>query len=137
MMMSAIHTLRKLLAGAHLDEKPGEGSRSPHWPAMRRQWLEAHPTCAACGGRDHLEVHHQKPFHLHPELELEPSNLITLCERPGRECHYLWGHNGESWSEFNPEVVADTAAELKRLEKRRAECARETPAKPKSKRGLP
>lgn len=44
-----------------------------------------------------VEVHHKKPFHLHPEYELDPDNLITLCE--GKEfsslaCHLVFGHLG-------------------------------------------
>jgi hypothetical protein len=55
-----------------------------------------------------LEVHHIKPFHLHPELELEPKNLITLCENKsdGVNCHLLFGHLG-SFRSFNVRVISD------------------------------
>lgn len=49
-----------------------------------------------CGGKEKLEVHHIVPFHLNPRLELEPTNLITLCEakHDGVNCHLLFGHLG-------------------------------------------
>jgi len=52
-----------------------------------------------------------KPFHLHPELELDPTNLITLCMQPGQECHLYVGH-GDSWKAYNPDVKQDAATTL-------------------------
>ena len=80
--------------------------RSPKWPAVRAAHLKANPTCAACGGKDALEVHHIQPFHLRPELELDPRNLLTVCADP---CDLVHGHL-MAWARFNPTVVADTAA---------------------------
>lgn len=94
-----------------------EEPRSPKWHEVRDKFLEQHPTCAACGGRAHLNVHHMKPFHLHPELELEPTNLITLCENPERLCHIRVGHSF-AWPAFNPHVVEDSALSLKRIAER-------------------
>ena len=108
-MRNPIQTIRKALATIGT-------KRSPHWPAVRKQWLAAHPTCAACGGTQNIEVHHKSPFHLHPELELEPSNFITLCEPIGKEHHLKIGHtvNGKSsWKINNPDVVRDAAAALR------------------------
>lgn len=76
--------------------------RSPHWPALRRAWLEKHGVCAACGTKDELEVHHRRPVHFWPELELDVANMITLC----REHHYGIGHC-ISWDHFNPHVDRD------------------------------
>jgi 5-methylcytosine-specific restriction protein A len=96
------------------DHSPaGSAPRSPHWPACRKAHLAAHPTCAACGGTTHLQVHHKKPFHLHPELELDPANLITLCESPGVDHHLHVGHLGD-WKGFNPNVDRDASRELAR-----------------------
>lgn len=85
--------------------------RSPQWPTVRKHWLDGHPTCALCGGTKVLEVHHIKPFHLHPELELDTTNLITLCENKGDgvNCHLLFGHLG-NFQSYNPNVLADVAA---------------------------
>jgi predicted HNH restriction endonuclease len=51
-------------------------------------------------------VHHKRPVHLFPELELDPANLITLCEP--QNCHYLIGHC-LSWKAYNPSVEEDAA----------------------------
>lgn len=86
----------------------GIGPRSPRWPACRRAWLVQHPTCAACGSREMVQVHHKAPFHLFPQRELDPTNLITLCERPGVDHHLNIGHLGD-WRKFNPRVEEDAA----------------------------
>jgi 5-methylcytosine-specific restriction enzyme A len=36
-----------------------------------------------------------RPVHKFPELELEPSNLITLCGFDGSGCHFVVGHRGD------------------------------------------
>ncbi len=59
---------------------PENAKRSGHWPTVRKDYLKDHPNCAVCSGNKKCEVHHKKPFHTHPELELEPTNFITLCE---------------------------------------------------------
>lgn len=90
--------------------------RSSHWPTVRRKWLADHSTCRGCGTTKDLQVHHKRPFHLHPELELSPTNLITLCEHNG--CHYALGHF-YSWSDFNPKVEEDSTEWLTKLEAHR------------------
>lgn len=88
--------------------------RSSRWETVRKRHLKAFPTCAACGCNQHLQVHHIKPFHLHPELELVDSNLITLCEGKGdRLCHLNIGHLG-SFKKENPDVVKDAQEFLNR-----------------------
>lgn len=53
-----------------------------------------------------LNVHHIRPFHLYPELELVEDNFITLCENPGFNCHFVIGHC-MFWTAWNPTVVLD------------------------------
>lgn len=77
--------------------------RSSSWPRVEREFLAKNPSCAACGSMEHLNVHHKMPFHLHPELELEESNLITLCMSEDRHCHLLIGH-GDSFKAYVPGV---------------------------------
>lgn len=96
------------------DQKPVLGKRSEHWPAVRAVWLHTHNTCCACGGTENLEVHHKRPFHLHPELELDPHNFITLCEKPSTNCHYVFGHAG-NWHGYVVEVEVDSATHLTRV----------------------
>jgi hypothetical protein len=62
-------------------------------------------------------VHHIRPFHLHPELELEQDNLITLCEKRAHDCHFQVGHF-MNWSWFNPDVRVDAADYLSERIKR-------------------
>ena len=85
--------------------------RSPHWPAVRRDWLRFHPACAACGGLASPEVHHVVPFSIDPARELDSKNLITLCETATR-CHLTTGHFG-NWRSYNPHVREDAAQKLK------------------------
>ena len=77
-------------------------ARSPRWNEVRREFLKHFPTCAVCGGKKMLEVHHIQPYHLEPSRELSAGNLITLC----RPDHLLFGHLN-SWFSFNEDVVKD------------------------------
>ena len=91
---------------------PVGSKRSTHWPTVRKEHLAKCPTCAVCGSKDNLEVHHKQPFHLNPALELDPNNLITLCESKdigGLNCHLIFGHLG-SFKSFNKNVEEDAAA---------------------------
>lgn len=82
--------------------------RSPLWRKVRAVHLKLNPSCAVCSGVKKLEVHHKIPFTISPELELTPSNLITLCEskKGGMSCHQAMGHLG-SYRSWNDEVVKD------------------------------
>lgn len=91
--------------------------RSSKWAAVRAAHLKNFPTCAACGGRDDLNVHHVIPYHLAPALELEPDNLLTLCEGPVVNDHLLWGHLRD-WQSYNVNAVADAAWMLEKIRNR-------------------
>ncbi len=73
-------------------EKLGGQTRSVKWRSVRNSYIADNPKCECCNRKNKilqpLEVHHKKPFHLNPELELDINNLITLC----RHCHLLVGH---------------------------------------------
>jgi 5-methylcytosine-specific restriction endonuclease McrA len=85
-----------------------EGNRSSKWPKVRAAHVAKFPRCAACGSLKQLNVHHVKPVWLYPELELQPPNLITLCEQH----HYTVGHDPDgpfgplkpNWKSWNPSV---------------------------------
>ena len=88
-----------------------ESERSGSWPTVRNKYVAEHPVCEACGTDQNLNVHHIKPFHEHPELELDFGNLITLC----REHHFTIGHDPDgpngperpNWKSSNPDVRQD------------------------------
>lgn len=106
--MSLLNLFRKADPGAIAAGVP----RSSKWPAVRAAHLKARPTCEACGQREGMEVHHIIPFHLRPDLELDPTNLITLCADP---CHIVHGHF-MNWSRFNRTVWADVRTYRAKLE---------------------
>ena len=85
-------------------------TRSGAWPTVEKQFLKANPTCSACGTNKHLNVHHIQPFHLNPQLELDTSNLITLC----RVDHFTTGHL-KSWASWNKDVRSDASNLLQKI----------------------
>jgi hypothetical protein len=105
----------KRLTKAVLDKATGKSPdltlRSSQWPKVRRQHLQLQPLCQICGTSDKVEVHHIVPFSVDPSLELQPSNLISLCEskQPGLICHLTVGHLG-NYKDVNANVVADCQA---------------------------
>ena len=84
--------------------------RSRDWPAVRLRHLKMQPCCQICGGVTNLEVHHITPVSAFggKALELEPSNLITLCDgsRFSFSCHLVFGHHGH-WKRHNPHIKVD------------------------------
>lgn len=92
------HAINVVRAALH-ERKKGK-TRSPEWHKVERAFLLLNNACASCGGDKRLQVHHRRPFHLHPELELEPSNLVTLCMGPN-DCHIRIGH-GDDFKAYNP-----------------------------------
>lgn len=102
-----IQTIRHFfrVAQSRKREAEKERSRSPKWQEVREEHLKAESACRACGTTKELQVHHIKPFSMHPELELDPLNLITLC-MDKYECHLLIGHGG-SFDFCNENVVRD------------------------------
>jgi hypothetical protein len=76
--------------------------RSSKWSSLEKKFLQKHSKCEICSSTNHLQVHHIKPFHLYPELELDENNLITLCMGE-KECHLLIAH-GDSFRCYNPNL---------------------------------
>jgi 5-methylcytosine-specific restriction protein A len=68
-----------------------------------------------------LEVHHIVPFHINPSLELDMTNLVTLCEckEDGINCHLFVGHLG-NYRSYNPEVRVDAKTLSDKLRNRPA-----------------
>lgn len=104
--------------------------RSSHWPAIEKAFRKVHPQCVCClvPSTKHVQIHHRFPFHYcvalgRPDLELDPRNLITLCEwpsHPSPDHHLLIGHL-DSFRSSDLDVAEGTitfrgmsAAEIKR-----------------------
>ena len=85
-------------------EKYGAEPRSSQWPKVRDAHLKNDSVCNVCGSKEDLNVHHIVPFHIDKSKELDPTNLITLCNHNG--CHFTFGHLF-NWSSSNPDVIAD------------------------------
>lgn len=65
------------------------GDRSPRWREVRAEHILKEPVCQACGKTAKLDVHHIVPVAIDKSRELDPENLITLCNQP---CHLVFGH---------------------------------------------
>lgn len=117
MITRALKHVKDLIQGKTTASK----ARSHEWPKVEKAYLAMHPVCELCGSKKRLNVHHKKPFHMHPELELDMTNLITLCESGvlGKNCHLLFGHLG-NFKSVNPEVVDDVRIWGMKLESRTA-----------------
>ncbi len=83
-------------------------TRSPQWPGVRAAHLKKEPACKLCGSTKSLQVHHIRPFHIHPELELDDTNLITLCTGNNTiNCHVRFGHLDNFKDKWNPNIRED------------------------------
>jgi 5-methylcytosine-specific restriction endonuclease McrA len=97
---------KKVDHGGRIAKEIGH-ERSPEWARVAREHRLREPACVACGYKGKkVQVHHIKPFHLHPHLELDPDNLITLCSARGKEHHLLLGHL-DSWKSYNEHIRED------------------------------
>lgn len=78
-------------------------SRSSGWKQIRNAHIIDNPKCAVCNSKIGLQVHHIVPFYENPSLELDKSNLITLCVT--NLCHLNIGHGGD-YKFYNAELLA-------------------------------
>jgi 5-methylcytosine-specific restriction protein A len=107
--------LRRLMGFSPEEVDALAAPRSAGWRVLRKQHLERNPRCAACGAAKNVVPHHIVPFHIDPSKELDPSNLVTLCESPTFNCHLFFGHL-KRWDRHNPHVVEDAAHWKARIE---------------------
>jgi hypothetical protein len=80
--------------------------RSSAWRSIRKKHLENNPRCEACGARERVVPHHIVPVHVDPSRELDPQNLVSLCESRTFNCHLFFGHL-KRWDRHNPRVLED------------------------------
>jgi len=98
-------------------QKTFGSTRSSEWSKVRKQHLKDHPACDACGGTKNLQVHHVRSFATHPELELQDSNFLVLCEGMERNCHRMIGHLN-SYLSINETSREDAAYWLDKIQNR-------------------
>ena len=91
----------------------GGAGRSSAWPRVRKEFAQLNPTCAVCGTKKGLNVHHCVPFYIDPSLELRNENLISLC----RDHHFFVGHL-MSWKSYNFSVREDSVYWFTRIQNR-------------------
>lgn len=94
--------------------------RAGEWRRVRAEHLAKEPVCVACGRAANLNVHHIIPVSISPMLELDPQNLITLCETP---CHIVFGHF-MSHHCYNREVRKMAQEYHKAMQKRKCQLER-------------
>lgn len=87
-----------------------ENLRSPDWVKVRDTAVKKQPYCSICESKKELQVHHIKPFHIFPELELVETNLIVLCRRD----HFIFGHLTD-WKSYNINIIKDAKIWHKKL----------------------
>lgn len=98
-----------------LDRQALGALRSPKWSKLQKITVTNHPYCAFHGGKgtflNPLNVHHVKMFMEHPELELDPNNLLVAC----RFCHFWYCHKG-NWKKLNSHSKEDSTLLLSHIE---------------------
>ena len=87
--------------------------RSGEWRRVRKEHLKNEPCCQICERKRKLEVHHVIPFTTDPNLELDPTNLVTFCN----SCHFIFGHLCK-WASYNSTVREDIKKWQKRFTER-------------------
>lgn len=108
MIKKIVHTIKTIIIRAKYKAHNLKHKRSSHWTTVRNKFLIKNNICAACGTTKKLNVHHKIPFYIAPNLELDITNLITLC-MDEKDCHFHLAHLG-SFKKYNPYLEADLAA---------------------------
>lgn len=88
--------------------------RSSQWPKVRAEHIKKEPCCQVCGSSKKPEVHHIVPVNVDPSKELDPDNLITLCDK---YCHFIFGHL-MNWRSYNETIREDAPRWIKKIKNR-------------------
>lgn len=87
--------------------------RKPGWRKLSNDWMAKYPRCELCGSEEGCVPHHVLPVHKYPDLELDRSNLITLCPPH----HLTFGHLN-SWRSWNVTVIEDVRTMKRKIAER-------------------
>ncbi len=96
---------------------PKGHKRSSKWRKVRKKHIKVYNECIVCGSKKVLEVHHVEPFHINPARELDPTNLITLCDKRNMGCHFVFAHL-KSWQSHNITILSDAQHWKNKIEHR-------------------
>lgn len=69
--------------------------RSYAYRIWRDEVVNRDKVCQICGSTLNLNAHHIKPFSKYPELRLDPTNGMALCQLCHRELHRQEREDGE------------------------------------------
>lgn len=98
--------IKSLFERIFQSDRLGGARRSSDWSRVRNDYAKKNPFCAVCGKKK-IQIHHEVPFSVNPELELRKSNLISLCMGfRTNKCHILFGHL-TNWKSYNKNVRED------------------------------
>lgn len=109
--MGVIQKVSDWLRGSHTFGVP----RNPRWAKTSRAYLRG-KSCAACGRKTKLVIHHKVPVHVDNTLEMMVSNWLVLCFG-ATACHLGIGHSGD-FKSWNPDAEKMAAEQLARFKKR-------------------
>lgn len=86
-------TQQTLGIGDYSFERTLGATRSPQWSSFKIEFAKTHPKiCAICGTTKGCQLHHKTPFSRDLSRELDPTNLVWLCEQGEHSCHLIFGH---------------------------------------------
>jgi len=106
-MKLSFSILKKTLDSINPEFRKPQIKRDPSWTAVSKQMImDAGNKCSLCGKSENLITHHIIPVHIDKSLELNPNNLIVLCENLTHNCHFITGHL-LSWRSYNSTVIDD------------------------------
>lgn len=84
---------RSMNVGDYSPERTLGAERSSQWSSFKVQFAKTHPkVCAVCGTTKGLQLHHKTPFSRDKSRELDPTNVVWLCEQGEHSCHLIFGH---------------------------------------------
>ena len=109
MIMTKLQHIYYTLVNLFREDTTFGSARHKDWRKVRKEHLRLHPYCAITGSKKKRQVHHIIPFFIRPDLELEPTNLITLSGKKilGVKPHQFFGHLG-NFRRYNPDIDRDS-----------------------------
>ena len=91
-----------------------EFKKSRDWENVRKSVMERDGySCWLCGATGKMNVHHIKSYKEYPELRLDATNLVTLCE----DCHKTMHKGREFWESMGVNYDSEPTLEMSDTDK--------------------